>query len=163
MLKLIKYSVCILILTALSYTSFGQYRLRVPVARRQPPYRERAVVQAPAKRLELIKENYISSRLNLTFDQARQFWPLYRRYVQDQTAIRIAKQQAISKPSTNDPNYASRLLEYETELVNVRKQYLQEFTKILPSEKVNELYQAEREFNEEMLRQLGERAVRAGN
>jgi len=163
MLKLIKYCVCILLLVALSCKSFGQYRIRMPVERRQPPFRERVVVQAPAKRLELIKENYISRRLNLTFDQARQFWPLYRRYVQDQTAIRIAKQQAISQPSSNDPNYASRLLEYETELVNVRKHYLEEFNKILPPEKVNELYQAEREFNEEMLRQLGERAVRAGN
>lgn len=163
MLKLIKYSVCILVLTALSYKSFGQYRLRVPVVRRQPPYRERVVVQAPAKRLELIKENYISRRLNLTFEQARQFWPVYRQYVQDQTAIRIAKQQELTRSSGSDPNAPSRILDLETELVNVRKQYLEQFKKILPPEKVNELYQAEREFTDEMVRQLSERSIRAGN
>jgi hypothetical protein len=163
MLKLIKYSVCILILTVLSYKSFGQYRLRVPVTRRQPPYRERVVVQAPAKRLELIKENYISRRLNLTFDQARQFWPVYRQYVQDQTAIRIAKQQELNRSSGSDPNAPSRILDLETELVNVRKQYLEQFMRILPPEKVNELYKAEREFTDEMVRQLSERSIRAGN
>ena len=163
MLKLIKYSVCILILTALSYKSFGQYRLRVPVIRRQPPYRERVQMQAPAKRLELIKENYISRRLNLTFDQAKQFWPVYRQYVQDQTAIRIAKQQELNRSSGSDPNSPSRVLELETELVNVRKQYLEQFMRILPPEKVNELYKAEREFNDEMVRTLSERSIRAGN
>jgi len=152
-----------LVLTALSYKSFGQYRLRVPVVRRQPPYRERVVVQAPAKRLELIKENYISRRLNLTFEQARQFWPVYRQYVQDQTAIRIAKQQELTRSSGSDPNAPSRILDLETELVNVRKQYLEQFKKILPPEKVNELYQAEREFTDEMVRQLSERSIRAGN
>jgi hypothetical protein len=148
--------------TVLGLKSFGQVRVRVPVIRRQP-YRERVQVQAPARRLEMIKENYISRRLNLTFDQARQFWPLYRQYVQDQTAIRIAKQQELSRSSANDPNSPARVLEMETELVNVRKQYLEQFMKILPPEKVNELYKAEREFNNELLQQLGERAVRAGN
>lgn len=163
MLKLIKYSVCILILTVLSYTSFAQYRLRMPVVRRQPPYRQRVVVQSPGKRLELIKENYISRRLSLTFNEARGFWPLYRQYVQDQTAIRIARQQAITQSPPNDPNAAGRVLEFETELVNVRKHYLEEFEKILPPGKVNELYKAEREFNDEMVRQLSERSIRAGN
>ncbi|HZY36351.1 MAG TPA: hypothetical protein VFE53_06860 [Mucilaginibacter sp.] len=165
MLKLIKYSVCILLLTALATKSFGQVRIRVPVVRRQPPYRERVQVQmqAPGKRLELIKENYISRRLNLTFDQARQFWPLYRQYVQDQTAIRIAKQQELNKSSGSDPSSPARVLELETELVNVRKQYLEQFMKILPPEKVNELYKAEREFNDEMVRTLSERSIRAGN
>jgi hypothetical protein len=163
MLKLIRYSICILILTVAGFKSYGQYRIRVPIVRRQPPYRERAVVQAPAKRMELIKENYISRRLNLTFDQARAFWPVYRQYVQDQTAIRIAKQQELNRSASNDPNAPGRVLELETELVDVRKQYLEQFKRILPPEKVNELYQAEREFNDEVLKQLGERARTAGN
>ncbi len=150
-------------LTMLSFKSFGQFRLRVPVVRRQPPYRERVQVQAPAKRLELIKENYISRRLNLTFNQARAFWPVYRQYVQDQTAIRIARQQLLNRSTANDPNAPSQILELETELVNVRKHYLEEFMKMLPPEKVNELYKAEREFNDEMVRTLSERSIRAGN
>ena len=161
MLKLVRYSICVLVLTVAGLSSYGQYRIRVPV--RQNPYRQRVIVQAPARRLELIKENYISRRLNLSFNQARAFWPIYHQYVQDQTAIRIAKQQELNRSAANDPNAPARVLQYETDLVNVRKQYLEQFQKILPPDKVNQLYQAEREFNDEMVKQLGERSVRAGN
>jgi hypothetical protein len=150
-------------LALFGFKSFGQYRIRVPVMRRQPAYRQRVVVQPPGRRIELIKENYISRRLNLTFDQARAFWPIYRQYVQDQTAIRIAKQQLLKQSPPNDPGVAEKVLELEGELVDVRKHYLQEFMKILPSEKVTQLYQAEREFTDEMVRQLSERSIRAGN
>jgi hypothetical protein len=162
MLKLVRYSICILILTVAGFKSYGQYRVRVPVVRR-PPYRATVPVQGPGRRLELIKENYISRRLNLSFNQARAFWPVYKQYVQDQTAIRIARQQELNRSSANDPNAPSRVLQLETELVNTRKQYLEQFQKILPPEKVNQLYQAEREFNDEVLKQLSERSVRAGN
>jgi hypothetical protein len=161
MLKLIRYIVIIAVFTVFGLKSFGQVRIRVPVVRRQP-YRPRVEVQASGRRLELIKENYISRRLNLTFDQARQFWPVYRKYVQDQTAIRIAKQQALQN-SANDPQGPEKELELETELVNTRKQYLEQFMRILPAEKVTALYQAEREFNIELVRQLGERSATAGN
>src|ERR1700744_3152410 len=147
MLRLIRHTICMLLLAACAYNSYGQYRLRVPVVRQTP--RQRVQAAAPGKRLELIKENYISRRLNLTFEQARQFWPVYRQYVQDQTAIRIAKQQELNRSSGSDPDAPARILELETELVNVRKQYLEQFKKILPAEKVNELYKAEREFTDE--------------
>ncbi len=160
MLKLVRYSICILILTIAGFNSYGQYRIRVPVVRR-PPYR--ATVPVPGRRLEMIKENYIARRLNLSFNQARAFWPIYHQYVQDQTAIRIAKQQELNKSAANDANAPARVLQLETDLVNTRKQYLEQFQKILPPEKVNQLFQAEREFNDEMVRQLGERSVRAGN
>ena len=43
------------------------------------------------------------------------------------------------------------------------KHYLDEFLRILPPEKISQLYKAEKEFNDEMLRQLSERSIRAGN
>lgn len=161
MLRLIRYSFCLLLLAACAYKSYGQYRVRVPVMRQ--PLRERAVVQSPGKRIELIKENYIAKRLNLPFQQARQFWPVYRRYVQDQTAIRLAKQDLLRNAPPDDPNTASKVLDLEAQLVNVRKQYLQEFMKILPPQKVTELFQAEREFANALMQQLSDRAARAGN
>src|ERR1700753_2509717 len=160
MLRLIRHTICMLLLAACAYNSYGQYRLRVPGVR-QPP-RQRVQAAAPGKRLELIKENYISRRLNLTFQQARQFWPVYRRYVPDPTAILIAKQEILRSSAPNDPNAASKVLDLEAQLVNVRKQYLEEFMKILPPEKVTELYKTEREFADELMRQLSERSIRAG-
>ncbi len=102
-------------------------------------------------------------RLKLTPEQAKAFWPLYRQYVQEQTAIRIAKRLNNSKDSPDGTQQIDNDLKYETELVNIRKHYRDEFLKILPPEKVSQLYKSEREFTDEMLRQLTERSVRAGD
>jgi hypothetical protein len=54
-------------------------------------------------------------------------------------------------------------LKYETELVNIRKHYRDEFLKILSPDQLSMLYKSEREFNDEMVKQLGERAVNPVN
>jgi len=166
--KLIKPIFCILFVLAFSYKSFGQRRVRMPVDRFDRPMRmpnERLINRQPnpGRRMELVKEGYIGLRLKLTPDEARAFWPLYRQYVQEQTAVRILKRE---NNSTNSPDGTQQIdneLKYETELVNIRKHYRDEFLKILPPEKVSELYKSEREFNDEVLKQLSERSVRAGD
>jgi len=148
----IKYIACIFIAAAFGHKSYGQFRMRVPVERR-------VIVQPPTRRLEQIKESFIARRLSLTPEQSRAFWPLYRQYVQDQTAVRIAKRENLSTPTPNGSQQAVNELQYETELVNIRKHYLDEFMKILPPEKVSVLYKSERDFNDEVVRQLSERGV----
>jgi hypothetical protein len=140
---------------AFGYSGYGQFRMRVPVQRR-------IIVQPPARRLEAIKESFIARQLNLTPDQSRAFWPLYRQYVQDQTAVRIAKRENLQTTSPNGSQQAVNELQYETELVNIRKHYLEEFMKILPPEKVSLLYKSERDFNDEVVKQLSERGVKTG-
>jgi hypothetical protein len=175
MSKLIKPIFCILFVLAFGAKSFGQRRVRVPVERYGPSVRvQQAPVQRsyplnrqpnpvnPGRRIELVKEGYISLRLKLTPDEARAFWPLYRQYVQEQTAVRIAKRLNNSTTSPDGTQQIDRELEYETDLVNIRKHYRDEFLKILPPEKVSELYKSEREFNDEVLRQLSERTVKPG-
>ncbi len=88
---------------------------------------------------------------------------MYRQYVQDQTAIRILKRQNNSTTSPDGTVQIDKELAYEQQLVEIRKHYRDEFLKILPPEKVSELYKSEREFNDEVLRQLSERSVRAGD
>ena len=121
------------------------------------------VRQNPGRRMELVKENYISIRLKLTLPEARAFWPLYRQYVQDQTAIRILKRQNNSNSSADGTAQIDKELAYEQQLVEIRKHYRDEFLKILSPEKVSELYKAERAFADEAVRILSERSVRAGN
>jgi len=130
----------------------------------RPVYPGTAVNRFPnaGRKVEAVKEAFIGRQLNLTSRQSRDFWPLYRQYVQDQTAIRILRRQNLM----NSPNGTIKLekdLAYETELVNIRKHYMDEFLKIIPPEKISELYKSEREFNDEMLKQLSERSIRAGN
>jgi len=48
-------------------------------------------------------------------------------------------------------------LYYETQIVNIKQRFKNAFLKILPPEKVSELYKSEREFNDELVRSLSER------
>jgi len=49
-------------------------------------------------------------------------------------------------------------LKDEAEIVKIRQHYMAEFAKILPPEKVSELLNAEREFRDELIKQLRERS-----
>jgi hypothetical protein len=163
--KFIKPIFCILFVLAFSYKSFGQRRVRMPVERYRPVQRGYPVNRQPnpGRKMELVKEGYIGLRLKLTPDESKAFWPLYRQYVQDQTAIRILKRQNNSTTSPDGTVQIDKELAYEQQLVEIRKHYRDEFLKVLPPEKVSELYKSEREFNDEVLRQLSERSVRAGD
>jgi hypothetical protein len=160
MIKLIRFVLCFMFLSGIAVTSFGQFRMR-PVQQGVPVRpRPRPVV---VRKIELVKENYIGQRLSLTTEESKTFWPIYRQYVQDQTAVRILKRQNNSSTTPNGTEQVDRDLQYDTELLNIRKHYRDEFLKILSPEKVSQLYKSEREFNDEVVRQLGERSVRAGN
>ena len=161
MTKLIRFVFFILFTLTLSHNGFGQLRMRMSVQRRPIERMER--VPAPARRVELVKEGFISKRLDLTAEQSKAFWPLYRRYVQDLTAVRIAKRLNNSSSTTDGTEQIDKELAYETEMVNIRKHYRDEFLKILPPEKVSELYKSEREFNDEIVKQLGERSAHPGD
>jgi hypothetical protein len=161
--KLIKPVLCILFIMAIAYKSFGQYRVRVPVRRGAPINRVNNRPPNAGKRMELVKEGFISRQLKLTPDEGKAFWPLYHHYVEDQTAVRILKRQNNSNNSPDGTEQIDKELDYEAQLVEIRKHYRDEFLKILPPEKVSELYKSERQFNDEVLKQLSERSVRAGD
>jgi hypothetical protein len=160
--KLLKPVLCMLFIMAIGYKSYGQFRMRVPVhVQRGAPINR--VRPNAGKRMELVKESFISQKLNLTADEAKVFWPLYRRYVQDQTAVRILKRQNNSTNSPDGTEQIDKELDYEAQLVEIRKHYKDEFLKILPPEKVSQLYKSERQFNDEAVKILSERSVRAGD
>jgi hypothetical protein len=164
--KLIKTIFSILFISALSCSSFGQLRMRAPVPVQHnniPMNRVNRPIPIAGRKIEKVKEGFISKQLSLTPEQSRAFWPLYRQYVQDQTAVRILKRQNNSTNSPNGTEQIDKELEYEEQLVEIRKHYRDEFLKILPPEKVSELYKSERQFNDEMLNILKERTIRAGN
>jgi hypothetical protein len=169
MIKLFKHILGVLFVLAIGFKSFGQQRIPAPMQRYRPvyirPYQQvaRPRIINPGIRVEKVKENFIANQLRLTPEQSRAFWPLYRQFVEDQTAVRILIRANNSKNSPNGSIQLRKDMEYQTELVDIKKHYLDEFLRILPPEKISELYKAEKEFNDEMVRQLSERSIRAGN
>src|SRR5581483_963922 len=103
MFKLPRHIFIILLMLAFGSKSFGQLR---PVFRRPPNLQERVIRQQAVQRVERVKENYISRRLNLTNMEAERFWPIYRQYQSEIAAIRIKKRQ---NNSTNQPDGAQQI------------------------------------------------------
>lgn len=114
---------------------------------------------APAlQRVQAIKESFLKKKLTLTSDEAQRFWPLYRQYQDEMGDVRRLKRLNNSDAQANGPEQVKKDLEYESRLVNIKKHYNDEFMKVLPAEKVSLLYKSEREFNDEMINVLHERA-----
>jgi hypothetical protein len=158
--KLMKPVFGILFILAFGYSStIAQRRIHMPVKRGYPINR----ANKPNRKIEEVKEGFIGRQLKLTSEQSKAFWPLYRQYVQELTAIRILRRLNNSDASADGTVQIDKELAYETQIVDVKKHYRDEFLKVLPPEKVSELYKSEREFNDEMIKQLSDRSVRAGD
>lgn len=114
-------------------------------------------------KLDAARNRFIAQQLDLTDEEARKFWPLYNQYQQELTAVRILKRLNNSSSQANGTEQINKDLSYDSQMVAIRKHYRDEFLKILPAEKVSELYKSETEFTNELIRQLSERSIRAGN
>ncbi|MCR8558262.1 hypothetical protein KXD93_11435 [Mucilaginibacter sp. BJC16-A38] len=174
MSKLIRFVFGIIIMVFISFTGYGQRRVLVPVQPYNPAqrpverYNQRPTVVKQAKpaggrKIQAVKESFISQRLKLTNDEAKAFWPLYRKYNEELTAVRILKRINNSSSTADGAKQVEQDLQYESQLVEIKRKYRDQFYKILPPEKVSILYKSEREFNDEALKILSERSVRAGD
>jgi hypothetical protein len=115
------------------------------------------------KKLEVARDNFLSQQLDLSESEAVKFWPLYHRYQQELTAVRILKRLNNSKETANGTEQINKDLSYDNQMLEIKRHYRDEFLKILPPEKVSALYKGEREFTDELIKQLSERSIRAGN
>jgi len=150
--KLLKYISVLLLVICWGYDTYAQ----VPVYRVVPGRRYMRMNQNPERRVGDIKINFIRNRLNLPPDQARRFFPLYQEYQNELFNIRKLKRQN-NLNSANGPDQINKELFYENQIVQIKIKFNNAFLKVLPPDKVSELYKAEREFNDELVRQLSER------
>jgi len=157
--KFLKYISVLLLVFCWSYDTYAQ----VPVYRIVPGRRyvrtnnyNRVNNQDPERRVGAIKINFIRNRLNLSPWQAQRFFPLYQEYQQELFNVRRLK-RLNSFNSVNGSEQINRELFYENQIVQIKMKFNNAFLKVLPPDKVSELYKAEREFNDELVRQLSER------
>lgn len=109
------------------------------------------------KQIEAIKFGYISGRLNLTADESQTFWPLYRAYQTEINTLLKQKRQARLDNNSNPEKAVDDDFYFDGKLLELRKEYRKSFGKVLSSEKLKKLYQAERSFREELIKQLKNR------
>ena len=109
------------------------------------------------KKIEALKASFITQKLDLTPQESQNFWPVYNQYQKEISALyRMKRQNQLDKK--NNPNATlNNDLDLDAKILSVKKSYQKEFAKVLPAEKVLALSQAEREFREQLIKELRER------
>lgn len=114
-------------------------------------------------RVKLIKTAYITKKLDLTAEQSAKFFPLYNQYQEEMFAIQKQIRQNNSPLASNGKDQVLNELSLEDKKTSIKRQYANEFMKILPPEKVSLIYKSEKEFQDEILKQLKERRNEAND
>ena len=102
---------------------------------------DRSDKQFNKNNIEALKVAYITRQLNLTPEEAQKFWPVHNIYFDD---LKKARRENVDNE-----------LAFEEKALNVRKKYNLDFKKILISdERVNKLFKSEKDFNNELRKEL---------
>ncbi len=94
-----------------------------------------------AEKIQALKIAFITQKLQLTSAEAERFWPVYNQY-----------ENEIKNLRANNKN--GDVLDNEEKLLNIRKKYKPSFEKILGPQKLNDLFNAERDFRNVLIRRL---------
>lgn len=110
-----------------------------------------------SQQVESVKIAFITQKLNLNSSEAEKFWPVYNNYQKEMRELLKQRRDAKKKKDANADDKLDNELDFESRLLELRKKYKQEFSKVIPSEKVLQFYEAEREFREQMIKELKDR------
>ena len=112
------------------------------------------------QRIEAAKIGMITNRLNLTTDQAPQFWAVYNEYnTKRQELNRRVRQlnNAPSRSNLNDEQLVNGLREVNStkqKLADLDEEYMSRFLKVISPQQLTELRKTEQEFNKMLLNRL---------
>ena len=94
------------------------------------------------EKIQALKIAFITQKLQLTSAEAEKFWPVYNNYENEIKQVRSRGN--------------SDVLDNEEKLLDIRKKYKPSFEKILGPQRLNDLYNAERNFRNVLIKRLKE-------
>ena len=109
------------------------------------------------EQIEAIKVAFITSKLDLTSDEAQKFWPVYNNYQKELIELMKKRREDRQKTDIAPNEKINADLTYESKMLELKKKYKKLYLRAIPAEKVLLLYQAEREFREHLIKQLNHR------
>ncbi|NMM47997.1 Spy/CpxP family protein refolding chaperone [Marinigracilibium pacificum] len=124
----------------------------------------------PAKeRIESARIAYITNKVDLTPEQAQQFWPVYNQFLHERASLRNELRDLRGNRRLNElseeeqKQLLDKNLEIKVKEAELEKKYSDKLLKLISPAQLIELHQAEREFKELLLERIGERARRRQN
>ncbi|HZG01715.1 MAG TPA: Spy/CpxP family protein refolding chaperone, partial [Chitinophagales bacterium] len=117
------------------------------------------------EKIEALKIGFITQELDLTPDEAQKFWPVYNRYEDELKALRKSRKtemmnMRLNIDSLSDAEVSKAIdneLSFQQQEVELRKKYVSEFRKVLPTKKVARLLRAEQQFKLKLLQEVRDR------
>jgi hypothetical protein len=98
--------------------------------------------------IEALKVAFISKELELTPDEAQKFWPVYNQYSKE------------LKTTIKDD---ADVLDRDEKVLNLRKRYRDQFTKILGQQRMNRIFNAEGRFRQLLIKSMRNQNQRRAN
>ena len=95
-------------------------------------------------KLRALQIAYLTNKLNLKPEEAQRFWPVFNQY---QEEIRKVRMEGRNLPE----------VDREQKIVDIRKKYFEEFTKVLNKDRADRVFKADNEFRDVIRKELQER------
>lgn len=123
-------------------------------------------------KLKAKKVAVITERLDLSVEEAQEFWPVYNELEKKVEAINNQRKEYHEKiklhldelSNSEKEEIADAMVDTDIQEANLKMEYHNRYKKILPIDKVIRLYQTEHQFKRELIRELkGPRGQGQGN
>lgn len=113
------------------------------------------------EKFKSMKIAYLTEKLELTPEEAQQFWPIYNEFENKKKAerkeFRDDKNDMEKEIELSDADIEKMLnerIQLKQDELNLEKEYLVKFKTVLPMKKVGALYKAEESFKRDLLRKM---------
>lgn len=98
------------------------------------------------EKLQAMEVAYLTKELNLSPEDAQKFWPVFNKYREEVKAT-------ITDPGLTDP------LDRQQKVLNIRKQYRNDFSRVLNADRGNRVFTAEDQFRQLVRREFMRRQL----
>jgi len=113
------------------------------------------------QRIHAAKMAYMADRLQLTPEQSAAFVPVYNNYERDFRAVRapFVKKYKLNEQEEGQQNmtvrqYVEDDLDYQQQVIELKRSYNERFLKVISSHQLADMYIAEREFKQILVKRL---------
>ncbi|MBL7888073.1 MAG: hypothetical protein JNL24_00890 [Bacteroidia bacterium] len=109
-----------------------------------------------------MKIAFITQKLDLTPEEAQQFWPVYNQYHDKLQELRKKRKAEFKEHKDNFDNWSDKEIEqlvdseiaFKQKEIDLQKEYHAKYKAVLPIKKVAKLYHAEEQFKRVLLEKL---------
>jgi len=105
-------------------------------------------------RVDALRVAFITERLELTPEEAQQFWPVFNKFKEEGKAMRRSyriPKSADEMTPTEAENFLDGQIEKVEKQLDFRKKYFVALKEVLPAKKIVQLLEAEKAFKKKLL------------